>query len=108
MLLPDPGYTDYLAGVLLADAKPQPLMLKPPYYLPQWHTIDKDVLLNTRLVYLTYPNNPTGSVATKDVFDKAIKQFQGTKLKLFMILPTVHLVLIIKIQVFYNQRVLKT
>ena len=53
MLLPDPGYTDYLAGVLLADANPQPLVLKPPYYLPQWHTIDKDVLLNTRLVYLT-------------------------------------------------------
>lgn len=82
VLLPDPGYTDYLAGVLLADAKPQPLVLKPPYYLPQWHMIDKDVLLNTRLVYLTYPNNPTGSVATKDVFDKAIAQFQGTKTKI--------------------------
>jgi len=82
VLLPDPGYTDYLAGVQLAGAQPQPLVLTPPYYLPQWHNVDTDVLLNTRLVYLTYPNNPTGSVATKDVFDEAIAQFKGTKTKI--------------------------
>lgn len=82
VLLPDPGYTDYLAGVQLAGAQPQPLVLTPPYYLPQWHNVATDVLLNTRLVYLTYPNNPTGSVATKDVFDEAIAQFKGTKTKI--------------------------
>lgn len=82
VLLPDPGYTDYKAGVLLADAQPQPLVLEPPYYLPQWDKISKEILLNTRLVYLTYPNNPTGSVATKSVFDEAIERFKGTKTKI--------------------------
>ncbi|WP_440857902.1 aminotransferase class I/II-fold pyridoxal phosphate-dependent enzyme [Staphylococcus shinii] len=82
VLLPDPGYTDYKAGVLLADAQPQPLILEPPYYLPQWDKISKETLLNTRLVYLTYPNNPTGSVATKSVFDEAIERFKGTKTKI--------------------------
>ncbi|MEB7385168.1 aminotransferase class I/II-fold pyridoxal phosphate-dependent enzyme [Staphylococcus xylosus] len=82
VLLPDPGYTDYKAGVLLADAQPQPLVLEPPYYLPQWNKISKEILLNTRLVYLTYPNNPTGSVATKSVFEEAIERFKGTKTKI--------------------------
>src|SRR5699024_2094804 len=82
VLLPDPGYTDYLAGVMLADAHPKPLVLRPPYYLPEWDKVDKDVLLNTRLVYLTYPNNPTGSVASKSVFDEAIAQFKNTKTKI--------------------------
>ncbi|OEL04422.1 aminotransferase class I/II-fold pyridoxal phosphate-dependent enzyme [Staphylococcus casei] len=82
VLLPDPGYTDYLAGVLLADAKPHALVLKAPYYLPQWNKVDKEVLSKTRLVYLTYPNNPTGSVATQSVFDEAVAQFKNTKTKI--------------------------
>jgi len=82
VLLPDPGYTDYKAGVLLADARPQPLVLEPPYYLPQWDKVNRNILQNTKLVYLTYPNNPTGSVATQAVFDEAIAQFKGTKTKI--------------------------
>ncbi|ANQ65210.1 aminotransferase class I/II-fold pyridoxal phosphate-dependent enzyme [Staphylococcus equorum] len=82
VLLPDPGYTDYLAGVMLADAQPERLVLKPPYYLPEWDKVDKKVLANTRLVYLTYPNNPTGSVATKAVFDEAVAKFKNTKTKI--------------------------
>ncbi|MBF7016190.1 aminotransferase class I/II-fold pyridoxal phosphate-dependent enzyme [Staphylococcus durrellii] len=82
VLLPDPGYTDYLAGVQLADAIPKTLPLSPPYYLPDWSQIANDVLINTKLVYLTYPNNPTGSVATQKVFDDAINQFKGTKTKI--------------------------
>lgn len=82
VLLPDPGYTDYLAGVMLADANPVPLNLDPPDYLPNWDNVDKRVLDNTTLVYLTYPNNPTGSTATKEVFDEAIERFKGTKTKI--------------------------
>ena len=82
VLLPDPGYTDYLAGVMLADANPVPLNLGPPDYLPNWDNVDKRVLDNTTLVYLTYPNNPTGSTATKEVFDEAIERFKGTNTKI--------------------------
>ncbi|MDU9418458.1 aminotransferase class I/II-fold pyridoxal phosphate-dependent enzyme [Staphylococcus lloydii] len=82
VLLPDPGYTDYLAGVQLADGIPKTLPLAPPYYLPDWTQINNDTLINTKLVYLTYPNNPTGSVASQQVFDDAINQFKGTKTKI--------------------------
>ncbi|UMT79523.1 aminotransferase class I/II-fold pyridoxal phosphate-dependent enzyme [Staphylococcus roterodami] len=82
VLLPDPGYTDYLAGVLLADGKPVPLNLEPPHYLPDWSQVDSQVLEKTKLIYLTYPNNPTGSTATKEVFDEAIARFKGTDIKI--------------------------
>lgn len=82
VLLPDPGYTDYLAGVMLANANPVPLNLEPPYYLPNWDEVDAEILEKTKLVYLTYPNNPTGSTATKAVFDEAIQKFKHTDTKI--------------------------
>lgn len=82
VLLPDPGYTDYLAGVMLADANPVPLNLSPPDYLPDWDSVDKETLAHTSLIYLTYPNNPTGSTATSEVFDETIKRFKGTQTKI--------------------------
>lgn len=78
VLLPDPGYTDYLAGVLLADAIPVPLQLDPPHYLPDWTRVPSDIMSNTKLVYLTYPNNPTGSVAILETFEEAIQLFKNT------------------------------
>ena len=78
VLLPDPGYTDYLAGVLLADAVPVPLQLDPPHYLPDWTRVPSDIMSNTKLVYLTYPNNPTGSVATLETFEEAVQLFKNT------------------------------
>ena len=100
VLLPDPGYTDYLAGVMLADAQPVPLNLEPPHYLPDWDKIDKNILNNTKLIYLTYPNNPTGSTA-KQCLMKQFKDLKIPILKLFMILLIVHSVLMLKIQAFY-------
>ena len=38
--------------------------------------------LKTKLIYLTYPNNPTGSTATQDDFDEAIHRFKGTQTKI--------------------------
>lgn len=78
VLLPDPGYTDYLAGVLLADAVPVPLQLDPPHYLPDWTRVPSDIMSNTKLVYLTYPNNPTGSVTTLETFEEAVQLFKST------------------------------
>ncbi len=100
VLLPDPGYTDYLAGVLLADGKPVPLNLEPPHYLPDWSTVDSQIIDKTKLIYLTYPNNPTGSTATKEVFDEAIAKFKGTDLKSCMILLMVLSVSTLKILVY--------
>ncbi|MBV6545589.1 aminotransferase class I/II-fold pyridoxal phosphate-dependent enzyme, partial [Ursidibacter maritimus] len=61
---------------------PLPLKLSPPNYLPNWNTISAKVLEKTKLIYLTYPNNPTGSTATQDDFDEAIHRFKGTQTKI--------------------------
>ena len=92
VLLPDPGYTDYLAGVLLADAVPVPLQLDPPHYLPDWTRVPSDIMSNTKLVYLTYPNNPTGSVATLETFEEAVQLLKVPQLESYMTLPIVPLV----------------
>ncbi|MBV5191338.1 N-succinyldiaminopimelate aminotransferase [Staphylococcus chromogenes] len=76
VLLPDPGYTDYEAGVRLAHGQPQPLKLYPEHhYLPQWEEIDTS---ETKLIYLTYPNNPTGSVASPEFFQQTMDYFKDT------------------------------
>lgn len=80
VLLPNPGYTDYLAGVLLAKGKPRSLDLLPEHhYLPQWDDMDT---ANTKLIYLTYPNNPTGSVATPQFFQETVDRFKQTQTKI--------------------------
>ena len=107
VLLPDPGYTDYLAGVMLADAKPVPLELEPPDYLPDWNKIDPQTLKETKLIYLTYPNNPTGSTATQSVFDEAIENLRIQILKLSTISPIVHLDLMLKIRAFLPRKMVK-
>lgn len=77
VLLPDPGYTDYEAGVLLAHGQPHAMKLYPEHgYLPQWDKLDTS---QAKLVYLTYPNNPTGSVATPEFFQETINHFEGTE-----------------------------
>lgn len=80
VLLPDPGYTDYEAGVHLAHGVPKRLKLSPEqHYLPNWDAVDTS---DTKLIYLTYPNNPTGSVATPEFFQQTIDHFRGTPTKI--------------------------
>jgi aminotransferase len=61
VLVPDPGYPDYLSGVALARARAVPLDLLPERaYLPDWARADA----SARLAYVNYPHNPTGAAAT--------------------------------------------
>lgn len=50
--------------------------------MPDWSTVDSQIIDKTKLIYLTYPNNPTGSTATKEVFDEAIAKFKDTDTKI--------------------------
>ncbi|MEB8068046.1 aminotransferase class I/II-fold pyridoxal phosphate-dependent enzyme [Mammaliicoccus fleurettii] len=80
VLLPNPGYTDYLAGVLLARAKPYSLELTSEnHYLTIWDNVEDEIIDKTKLIYLTYPNNPTGSVASKQFFDDTINRFKNSQ-----------------------------
>ncbi|WKA54316.1 pyridoxal phosphate-dependent aminotransferase [Planococcus shixiaomingii] len=71
LLLPDPGYPDYLSGAPLADVEFSLMPLKAvDGFLPDFKELEKSVLQRAKLMYLNYPNNPTGAVATKEFFDE--------------------------------------
>ncbi|MGF2385834.1 pyridoxal phosphate-dependent aminotransferase [Lentilactobacillus otakiensis] len=73
MLLPDPGYPDYLSGVALAQVKLELMKLREADdFLPDYDSIDPQVVKDAKLMYLNYPNNPTGAVATSDFYQKTV------------------------------------
>ncbi len=73
ILVPDPGYPDYLSGVALAQADMVTMALKEENnFLPDYNEIHKEILLQAKLMFLNYPNNPTGATATKEFFEKTV------------------------------------
>ncbi|MER3124018.1 pyridoxal phosphate-dependent aminotransferase [Bacillus pumilus] len=71
-LVPDPGYPEYHSGILMADAKPYCIRLEEENgYLPNFSSIDPDVLKKAKVLFLNYPNNPTGAVANEAFFEEA-------------------------------------
>lgn len=73
MLLPDPGYPDYLSGVALADVQfdTMPLVAENAF-LPDYDALSDEVKTRAKLMYINYPNNPTGGVADKAFFEKTV------------------------------------
>lgn len=72
-LVPDPGYPDYWSGVELARVKMEYMPLKAENeFLPNYGEIDEDILNKAKLMFLNYPNNPTGAVANSEFFQETI------------------------------------
>jgi len=72
-LVPDPGYLTYSKGPLLANATVQTFNLKPEHnWLPDFAAIPAGVADRARLLWLNYPNNPTGALANREFFEQAI------------------------------------
>ena len=73
MLLPDPGYPDYLSGVQLAGAKFEPMpLVAANAFLPNYDALSDDVKAAAKLMYINYPNNPTGATADLAFYEKTI------------------------------------
>ncbi|KAF0133662.1 MAG: LL-diaminopimelate aminotransferase [Candidatus Saganbacteria bacterium] len=73
-LVPDPAYPVYKIGTLLAGGQPYFLPLKPENkFLPDLSLIPSDVLKKAKMLFINYPNNPTGAVADKSFFEKCVK-----------------------------------
>ncbi|OIU72434.1 pyridoxal phosphate-dependent aminotransferase [Rossellomorea aquimaris] len=71
VLVPDPGYPDYLSGVSLAEARMVKMPLKEEnHFLPQYGKIPMEEREKAKLMFLNYPNNPTGAVADKPFFEE--------------------------------------
>jgi len=73
VLVPDPGYPAYRMGVMLAEGKTYPVpLLAESAYLPDLEAIPQDVLKQAAVLWLNYPNNPTGAVAPLNFFEHAV------------------------------------
>ena len=73
-LVPDPGYPVYGKGTLFAGGEPYLMPLKEENnYYPVLEDIPADVLKKAKLLFINYPNNPTGAVATEDFFKRVIE-----------------------------------
>ena len=73
-LVPDPGYPVYAMGTLFAGGESYMLPLNEENeWLPDLDSIPGDVADSAKLLWLNYPNNPTGAVTDLDYFGKAIE-----------------------------------
>ena len=70
-LVPDPSYPSYEAGVKLAGGQVEwvPLLSKNGF-LPDLDSIPSEIAKKARLIWVNYPNNPTGASATLDFYKK--------------------------------------
>jgi LL-diaminopimelate aminotransferase len=72
-LVPDPGYPTYSMGALMAGGSYYALPLyEEQGYLPDLGSIPGDVLAKATVLWLDYPNNPTGAVAPKAFLEQAV------------------------------------
>ena len=74
VLAPDPGYTVYVTGALMAAGEPyiMPLTAK-NNWLPDLDAIPPSVAARARLMWLNYPNNPTAAVADREFLERAVQ-----------------------------------
>ena len=74
VLVSDPGYPVYKTSTLFAEGKSHPMpLLEENGFLPDYAAIPKDVLKNAKLMFIGYPNNPTGAAASIDFFEETVE-----------------------------------
>ena len=73
-LAADPGYPVYTGGPLLVGADPVLMPLLPERgFAPDLEAVSQADRERARIMYLNYPNNPTGAVAPDGVFERAVE-----------------------------------
>ncbi len=83
VLAPDPGYTVYVTGAVMAGADPYVMPLTAEnHWLPDLDAIPPDVAERARMMWLNYPNNPTAAVAERDFLVRAIEFCQRHRIVL--------------------------
>ena len=73
-LVPDPAYPAYGVGTMFAGADVYTMPLHESNgWLPLLQDIPVDIAKKAKVMWLNYPNNPTGAVADKDFYQSAIQ-----------------------------------
>lgn len=72
-LIPDPAYPVYKNATILAGGTPYTMpLLEENGYLPVFDKIPEDIAKKAKIMFLNYPNNPTGAVCDLDFLKKAV------------------------------------
>lgn len=72
-LVPDPGYPVYSAGSIIAGAEIYYMpLLEANHFLPDLRAIPTDVARRAKILWIDYPNNPTGAVAPLSFFKEVV------------------------------------
>jgi LL-diaminopimelate aminotransferase len=73
-LASDPGYPVYTGGPLLVGGEPVLMPLVPDKgFAPDLDAIPGEALSRARLMFLNYPNNPTGAIVPDGLFEQVIE-----------------------------------
>lgn len=73
VLVPDPGYPTYSAAVKLAGGKcVEYKLLEKNNYEPDLEKFDKKKLKKVKLLFVNYPQMPTGQLPSKQLFEKLV------------------------------------
>ncbi len=74
VLVPDPGYPVYAAGTWFAGGEVHFMpLLRRNGFLPDLDAIPADTARRAKLMYLNYPNNPTGATVTENFFSRVVQ-----------------------------------
>jgi LL-diaminopimelate aminotransferase len=72
-LASDPGYPVYTGGPLLAGGEPVLMPLRPERnFAPDLEAISDEHRERARLMFLNYPNNPTGAIVPDGLFEEMV------------------------------------
>ena len=72
-LVPDPGYPVYSVGTWFAGGECHWMpLLEENGWMPDLDAIPDDVADKARVIWLNYPNNPTGAIAEAGYFEKVV------------------------------------
>jgi len=72
-LVPDPSYSVYAKSAEIAGAQVHWMpLLEKNHFLPDLQTIPSDMLKKAKILWLNYPNNPTGAIADLAFFEQVV------------------------------------
>jgi len=66
-LVPDPAYPVYSTGTILANGESHFMpLVRENDFLPDLSMVGSDIVRKAKVLFLNYPNNPTGAIAPED------------------------------------------
>ncbi|SMC20170.1 LL-diaminopimelate aminotransferase apoenzyme [Desulfacinum hydrothermale DSM 13146] len=72
-LVPSPAYPVYSVAVMFAGGTSHPMpLVQDNGFLPDLEAIPADVARRAKLLFINYPNNPTGATAEADFYEKVV------------------------------------